>query len=43
MSKNSSNWSWRGFLNLVAYVAIFCIGVALLIGKIGAGKIVHEL
>lgn len=34
-----NNWNWRGFVNLIAYVAIFCIGVALLIGKIGVGSI----
>lgn len=39
MAKNTSNWSWRQFLNLIAYVAIFCIGVALLIGKLGVGSI----
>lgn len=39
MAKNTSNWNWRHFLNLIAYVAIFCIGVSLLIGKIGVGSI----
>lgn len=39
MAKNTSNWNWRHFLNLLAYVAIFCIGVSLLIGKIGVGSI----
>lgn len=39
MAKNTSSWNWRNFLNAVAYVAIFCIGVSLLIGKIGVGSI----
>lgn len=39
MAKNTSNWNWRHFINLIAYAAIFCIGVALLIGRIGAGSI----
>jgi len=39
MAKNTSSWNWRSVLNLVAYVAIFCIGVSLLIGRIGVGSI----
>ncbi|MGN0961724.1 MAG: hypothetical protein ACI4PF_05990 [Christensenellales bacterium] len=39
MAKNTSNWNWRNLINLLAYVAIFCIGVALLVGKIGVGSI----
>lgn len=31
--------SWRSVLNLIAYVAIVCIGVALLVGKIGGTSI----
>ena len=30
---------WRSLLNLIAYVAIVCIGVALLVGKIGGTSI----
>lgn len=48
VAKNTSSWSWRSFLNLIAYVAIFCIGVALLIGKFsgsiaGAFRTVAEI
>ena len=39
MAKNTSNWNFRNFLNLIAYVAIFCIGAALLIGKLGVGSL----
>lgn len=39
MAKSTQKWSWRSFLNLVAYVAIFCIGIALLIGRIGGNSI----
>ncbi len=39
MAKNTSNRSWRGVVNLVAYVAIVCVGIALLIGKLGGGKL----
>lgn len=39
MSKNTSGWSWKSFLNLIAFIAIFCIGISLLIGKIGVGSI----
>jgi len=37
MTKNGNGW--RSFLNLISFVAIVCIGVALLIGKIGAGSL----
>lgn len=30
---------WRSILNLVAYIAIVCIGIALLIGKIGGASL----
>jgi hypothetical protein len=48
MAKNTSNWNWRGFVNLIAFIAIFCIGVALLIGRIsgsiaGAFRTVAEI
>ena len=33
------SYNWRSFINLLAYVATFCIGVALLVGKIGVGSI----
>ena len=36
MAKNTSNWSWRGFINLISFIAIVCIGIALLIGKISS-------
>ena len=39
MAKNTSSWGWRGILNLFAYVSIVCIGLALLIGKIGGGQL----
>lgn len=31
--------TWRTFVNMVAYVSIVCIGLALLIGKVGAGSL----
>ena len=34
MSKNTSGYNWRGFMNLVAFVAMCCIGVALVCGRI---------
>ncbi|MBO7219374.1 MAG: hypothetical protein J6V40_05320 [Clostridia bacterium] len=34
MSKNTSGYNWRGFMNLVAFIAMCCIGVALVFGKI---------
>ena len=34
MSKNTSGYNWRNFINFVAFLAICCIGVALVIGKI---------
>ena len=34
MSKNTSSWNWRTFMNFVAFLAICCIGVALVIGRI---------
>ena len=37
MANKSTNW--RGILNFIAYVAIVCIGVALLIGRIGVGSL----
>ena len=37
--KNTKRSGWRGFLNLIAYVAIVCIGIALLIGKIGGASL----
>lgn len=39
MAKNTSNWNWRNFINMLAYVATFCIGVALLVGRLGVGSI----
>ena len=35
----STSWSWRSVINLFAFIAIVCIGIALLIGKIGVGSI----
>ena len=48
MAKKTSSWNWRSFVNLIAYVAIFCIGVALLIGRFsssisGAFRTVAEI
>ena len=33
MSKNSSI-NWRSFMNFIAYVAICCVGVALVLSKV---------
>ena len=38
-TRKTTSWSWRYILNLVSYVAIFCIGISLLIGKLGVGSI----
>jgi len=43
MAKNTSSWGWRGILNLFAFVAVVCIGLALLIGKIGGGQLAGAL
>lgn len=48
MAKNTSNWSWRGFINLISFIAIVCIGIALLVGKIsssiaGAFNLIAEI
>ena len=37
MTKNSGGW--KSFRNLISYVAIVCIGVALLIGRIGGSSL----
>jgi len=37
MAKNSGGW--RSVLNLVSYIAIVCIGIALLIGRIGGASL----
>lgn len=34
MSKRTGGYNWRGFMNLVAFIAMCCIGVALVFGKI---------
>ena len=34
-----SVFGWKSFVNLIAYISIVCIGLALLIGKIGAGSL----
>lgn len=36
MAKNTSSWSWKTVLNCISFVAIACIGIALLIGKISS-------
>ena len=36
---SNKTFSWRGILNLVAFVSICCIGISLLVGKIGAASI----
>lgn len=38
MTKKTSG-GWRSILNLLAYIAIVCIGIALLIGKIGGASL----
>lgn len=43
MAKNTGGMSWRGFLNLISFIAIVCIGLALLIGKIGGGNLSSTL
>lgn len=35
MANKSSSWNWRSVINLFAFIAIVCIGIALLIGKLG--------
>ena len=37
MSKSTSGYNWRGFLNFVAFISICFIGVALVFGKIFPG------
>lgn len=44
MSKNTTTtktrtWGWKGIISLVAYVAVCCIGISLLVAKIGVGSI----
>ena len=40
MSNNTKkSWGWKSILNLISFVAICCIGISLLIGKIGVGSI----
>lgn len=36
---SNKTWGWKSILNLVAFVAICCIGVSLLVGKIGANSV----
>lgn len=43
MAKNTGGMSWRGFLNLLAFIAVVCIGLALTIGKIGGGNLASLL
>ena len=43
MAKNTGGASWRGFLNLISFIAIVCIGLALVIGKIGGGNLASSL
>ena len=37
--KVKSKGKWGGFINLVSFVTIICIGLSLLIGRIGIGSI----
>ena len=39
--KTTKRSGWRGFLNLISYIAIVCIGISLLIGKIGGDSLVE--
>ena len=43
MAKNTGGMSWRGFLNLLAFIAVVCIGLALTIEKIGGGNLASLL
>ena len=36
---SNKSFSWRSIINMVAFVAICCIGVSLLVGQIGANEI----
>ena len=38
-NKSTKSFGWRSFLNLISYIAIVCIGIALLIGKIGGASL----
>ena len=38
-STKSSKWGWKGIMSLIAYVAVCCIGISLLVGQIGVGSI----
>ena len=42
-NKNVKSSGWRNILNLISYIAIVCIGLALLIGKIGGGSLADSL
>lgn len=33
------SFGWKGIMSAVAYVAVCCIGISLLVGKIGVGSI----
>ena len=35
----SGGFSFKGILNFIAFIAICCIGISLLVGKIGVGSI----
>ncbi len=43
MAKNTGGMSWRGFLSLLAFISVVCIGLALTIGKIGGGNLSSSL
>lgn len=43
MAKNSGGMSWRGFVNLIAFIAVVCIGLALVIARIGGGNLASAL
>ena len=43
MSKKTTTtthkWGWKAIMSLIAYVAVCCIGISLLVAKIGVGSI----
>lgn len=43
MAKNTGGMSWRGFFNLLSFIAVVCIGLAFVIGKIGGGSLANSL
>ena len=43
MAKNTGGFTWRGFISLLSFVAVVCIGLALLIARLGGGNLASLL